>query len=130
MTPGEKIKKRRLELNIQVEELAEAIGKSRATVYRYENGFIDDIPINILKKIADVLQTSPTYLMGISESKGDNLPDPTHTPKTKQARILAGIADIMPENERDFLLGWVEHMYVKYAAEYERMEKKHEGPEP
>ena len=47
MNIGERIKKRRKELEMTADELADMIGKSRATVYRYENGDIEDMPITI-----------------------------------------------------------------------------------
>ena len=40
MTIGERIKKRRTELGLSVDDIAEKLGKGRATVYRYENGDI------------------------------------------------------------------------------------------
>lgn len=36
MTIGERIKRRRLQLGMSVDELADELGKNRATVYRYE----------------------------------------------------------------------------------------------
>ena len=36
MEIGERIKQRRLELNLTVDELAKRLGKNRATIYRYE----------------------------------------------------------------------------------------------
>lgn len=45
MKVGERIKKRRKELGMTVDELAERVGKSRATVYRYENGSIEKLPL-------------------------------------------------------------------------------------
>ena len=46
------------------DDLAEAIGKNRTTVYRYLSGHIENMPSNILKPMADYLQTNPAYLMG------------------------------------------------------------------
>lgn len=64
MCTGERIKERRIASGLSVTELAQLIGKDRATLYRYENGSIDDIPVSTLTRIADVLRTSPTYLIG------------------------------------------------------------------
>ena len=61
---GDRIKQRRIELGIEVDDLAKKIGKSRATIYRYENGDIRDMPTTILEPIAKALQCSPAYLMG------------------------------------------------------------------
>jgi repressor LexA len=64
MAIGERIKNRRVELGLSVEELASLLGKNRATIYRYESDEIENLPITILEPLARVLQTSPTYLMG------------------------------------------------------------------
>lgn len=58
----ERIKKRRKELGLSAEQVAEAIRVSRATVYRYESAEIEKIPIDILIPLAKVLQTTPGYL--------------------------------------------------------------------
>ena len=39
-TVGMRIRKRRKELGISADELAEAIGKDRTTIFRYEKGAI------------------------------------------------------------------------------------------
>lgn len=59
MEIGEIIKIRRLALGITVENVAEKIGKSRATVYRYENGDIENMPLSVIKPLAELLQITP-----------------------------------------------------------------------
>ena len=68
LTIGERIKQRRKELDISVEELAKRLGKNRATVYRYENGEIENLPTPILETIAKALSTTPAYLLGWEEN--------------------------------------------------------------
>lgn len=72
MTIGERIKARRIELGLSVEELGKRLGKNRTTVYRYETGDIENLPIDILEPIAAVLQTSPAYLMGWEKVQKNN----------------------------------------------------------
>lgn len=64
MTIGERISKRRQKLGLTVDEVAERLEKSRATVYRYENGEIEKLPTTVLEPLAKLLQTTPAYLMG------------------------------------------------------------------
>lgn len=64
MNIGERIRQRRIELNLSVEEVAKRLGKNRATVYRYENSDIENLPAPILEPLAKILETSPSYLMG------------------------------------------------------------------
>lgn len=67
MTTGERIKKRRKELGMSVEDLAKKTGKHIATVYRWERGDIDDWPVETLIAISHALDTSPANLMGEPE---------------------------------------------------------------
>jgi transcriptional regulator with XRE-family HTH domain len=60
----ERIKQRRKEIGLSAEKVAEKLGISPATMYRYENNEIKKFPIDILKPLADVLHTTPSYLMG------------------------------------------------------------------
>lgn len=69
MTIGERIKNRRIELGLSVEEVAKKLGKNRATVYRYEKDDIKDLPITLLEPLAKVLETTPADLMGWGTSK-------------------------------------------------------------
>ena len=62
MTTGERIKNRRKELGISADKLAELIGVSRSTMFRYENGYIEKLPINNLVPIARSLNTTVGYL--------------------------------------------------------------------
>ena len=52
---------------MSAETLAERIGKSAATIYRYENGDIRNLDSRILLPIADALGVTPGILMGWEE---------------------------------------------------------------
>lgn len=60
---GRRIRERRKELNISADELATHTGKDRATIYRYENGSIENMSTNLLKPIADALDIPIGYLI-------------------------------------------------------------------
>lgn len=70
MTIGDRIRERRKELGITVDELAEKLGKNRATVYRYESSEIEKLPTTVLEPLAEALHTTPANLMGW-KSEGD-----------------------------------------------------------
>ena len=67
MRIGERIKQRRLELGYTADALAKLLNKNRATIYRYENGDIENMPIDVLEPLAKALNTTPAYLMGCQE---------------------------------------------------------------
>ncbi len=49
MTIGERIKLRREQLGLSVDDIAEKLGKNRATIYRYESDEIENLPLSILE---------------------------------------------------------------------------------
>lgn len=62
MTTGERIKQRREALGLTQVDLANLVGTYRQQIYKYERGIIKDIPRETVKKIAQVLHTTPAYL--------------------------------------------------------------------
>ena len=68
MCTGKRMKERRKELGIKADEVAEALGCSRSTVFRYENGDIEKVPATLINTIAEVLKTTPAYLMGWADN--------------------------------------------------------------
>jgi len=64
MNVGIRIKKRREEIGMSVDEIAKRLGKNRATIYRYESKAIENMPITIIEPLAKILQVSPEYLLG------------------------------------------------------------------
>lgn len=48
MTTGERIRTRRKQLGMSVDDLAAKLGKNRATIYRYESDAIE-MPASLLK---------------------------------------------------------------------------------
>lgn len=73
MSIGEFIRMKRKQAGLSVDQLAEMIGKNRATVYRYENSFIEKLPIDILVPLAAALRVTPGELVnGDDKSSFDN----------------------------------------------------------
>lgn len=117
MTLGEKIKARRIELGLSVDEVAERIDKNRATVYRYENSDIGDIPTGVLETLAKALSTTPAQLMGWDDD-GLTARDKKDVAKAmeqfiaqlgdpKQALMFDG--EPLDDESRDLLLSSLEH---------------------
>nr|DAH46022.1 MAG TPA: Repressor protein CI [Caudoviricetes sp.] len=96
MTTGERMKQRRKEIGFSAEKVAERLGVSPATIYRYEKGDIEKVPVDSLAELAKILQTTPAYLMGWEEQ-------PTPKP-TSPAPIPPGFQP-MPEMDMVPLVG-------------------------
>ncbi len=91
MTIGERIKERRKKLGISVDDLANKIGKNRATIYRYESKEIENLPTTVLEPLAKALATTPAALMGWDESGSPAAPQDASAPLSSDRRKIARI---------------------------------------
>ena len=66
---AENIKRLRKRCRMTLEELASAVGTSKQTIHRYENGVISNIPPEKVVAIAKALSTTPAKLMGWGEEE-------------------------------------------------------------
>ena len=64
----ERIKRLRKQNNLSVDEIIKKLNVSRATYYRYESNEIEKLPLTILEPLAQILNTTPAYLMGWQEN--------------------------------------------------------------
>jgi transcriptional regulator with XRE-family HTH domain len=63
---GEKIKNRRIQLDLSLQQVAEFVGVTRTTVMRWEKGIIENMRRDKIQKLADILLVSPLYILGLS----------------------------------------------------------------
>lgn len=95
----DRIKSRRTELGLTVEELAHKMGyKDKSSISKIENGKAD-IPQSKIAAFADALETTPAYLMGWEEqpspaaSKEPTVPPGFEPmPKMKKVPLIGSIA--------------------------------------
>ena len=94
MTVGRRIREYRKKLGLSVDDVAEKLGKNRATIYRYESDDIENLPAPVLEPLAKILQTTPAELMGWKKDLTGDLPNiPNIFPlKTKKVPLLGTIA--------------------------------------
>lgn len=64
MEMGERIKERRLAMNLTQEELAQKLGLQKSAIAKYENGRVENIKRSVISKMAAILECTPSYLMG------------------------------------------------------------------
>ena len=107
MTVGERIKQRRLDIGMSADELGQYIGKSRATIYRYENGDIENVPTNIIKTMAEALCTSVEKLMGWDEKQSDDAPGSFPYKPTHRIPLLGRVRAGMPLYAEENLEGYI-----------------------
>lgn len=92
MTTGNRMKVRRKEIGVPVDEIAAALGVSVATIYRYENGEIEKVPGSVLEPLANVLHTTPAYLMGWEEQSQNAPTNLIPLPVTYKVPLIGTIA--------------------------------------
>ena len=68
---GKQIRKRRKELKMSVDELAQKVGKDRSTIYRYENGDIGNMPLELLFPMVEALKMTPQELLSFFALKSE-----------------------------------------------------------
>ena len=109
MKINERIKKRRLECGLSVIEVAAALNVSRATVYRYESEEIENMGIDKLVPLAEVLRTTPEYLMGWTDDQAED----------DTLMILNRAAKKMTPEQREKLLNMAKLMFEEDFGEDE-----------
>ena len=125
MTTGERIKECRKRLSMKAEDLAKKVNVSRATIFRWENGEIEKVPITIMEPLAEALQTTPEYLMGWADKDNNNEPPAVSVEiKHPEVRILAKGFDAMPEAERKRALEIARMIFEKYAYLFDEKEQQ------
>lgn len=63
MDIGTIIRNRRLELNLTLEEIGNAVGVSKSTVQKWENGFISNMKRDKISALAKILNINPVTLI-------------------------------------------------------------------
>lgn len=91
MSIGQRIKETRIQQGLSIDDLACRLGKNRTTIYRYENGDIENLPLGILDSLADALNTTPAYIMG------------WETPQIDESAACG----IVPTTEASYLSKWL-----------------------
>lgn len=69
MTKGERIKLLREKANMTQEELAKLLNTTKQTIYKYEQSIVTNIPSDRVERIAEVLNSTPAYIMGWESDK-------------------------------------------------------------
>lgn len=113
MSMAERIKERRVLLGYTQEELANKVGLQKSAIAKYENGRVENIKRSIIKKMADILECTPSYLLGFDTNVEQNgafvaymLMDTTFTEYVKKLHSL-------PEEEKQRVYGYIDSFLKK-----------------
>lgn len=102
LTTGERMRARRKEISRSAEQIAELVGLSPATIYRYENGDIEKVPGGLLEPLSEALLTTPAYLMGWASSPTGNMFGvTTRSSNDHRFEEIVSIWDSLNDSEKD-----------------------------
>lgn len=68
MTKGQRIKLLRDSISMSQVDMADRIGVSKQTLYKYENDIVTNIPSDKIEEIAKLVGVEPSFIMGWEES--------------------------------------------------------------
>lgn len=113
MTIGQRMKEQRKALKMSADELAKRLGKDRSTVYRYEKGDIENLPLDMLEPIAEALEMSPQQLMGWEQSETEEI-------NKKNSDAIADITNRLFSDSKFFSM--INSLHNLNAEQFERAE--------
>lgn len=85
MEVKDRIRERRQELGLTLEQVGNFVGVSKSTVKKWESGLISNMRRDKIAKLSEVLRISPVELMGWEEQVQ---PAPTPAPETHASNLL------------------------------------------
>lgn len=112
MSIGENIRRCRRDLDMTLEEVATRVGVTRATIQKYENGIINNIPSDKIELLAKVLHTTPAYLMGW-EAGDEEKPTVKDDGLSEIERLFLSL----PPARREEVLRFMEYQASQSSAE-------------
>ncbi len=96
MTVGDRIKIAREAAQMTQDQLGQLCGTTKQTIFKYENNVVTNIPLDRLERIADVLDVSPSFLMGWSDSDGKKPAAQTDS-ELLDAELIRRLCELTPE---------------------------------
>ena len=131
-TIGERLRWLRKErANYTQEFVGNYVGVGKATIQKYEKGIITNIPSDKIMLLAEILDTTPDFIMGWTDSPSRNAKEELLNqlkkeitnaeqnvgrlakPKSIEARIVSAGMDDLPPDDREVLLSVVQSMMRK-----------------
>lgn len=117
MTKGERIRIRREEIGLSQTELADLIGVSRQTMYKYETDIVTNIPYDKIENLALALKVSEAYFFGWDEKKMDLSERSAHLvmQRASDPRLTEALEKYfeLPEEAKQNVLDYIQFVYQK-----------------
>lgn len=111
MNFAQRLKELRKENRMTLEEVAESIGLTRATIQRYESGKITNVPLETYDKLAALFDVCRPYLLGWSDDRKKNMSEVSILSDNK---MFVQAYSMMTEEERKVLSDLLIKAYSRY----------------
>ena len=102
----ERLRQRRLDMGLTLEEVGAPLGISRSAVNKYERGVIKNVYTSVVEGFASVLRCSPGYLMGWTDDPLTGVTSATPAALSPQLQALADALDQLNEEGQEKLLDY------------------------
>lgn len=106
MDIGKLINQRRRELNLTLEEVGNAVGVSKSTVKKWEDGYISNMKRDKISQLAKILKLSPVSLI-----TGEFIYDDYIAGKTKKNNVL------LSEHEKELIIAYRQKPSMQEAVD-------------
>lgn len=116
MNKGNRIRSLREALGLSQVAMAEKIGVSKQTLYKYENDIITNIPSDKIEEIAKVTGSTPAFIMGWEESSFNPEAYGLKPVTRKTIPVIGEVACGLPEEAVEIPIDIVEG--EEYDADY------------
>lgn len=109
MTIGDRIKQKRIEMNLSQDELAKKVGyKSRSSIQKIEAA--RNLPITKVEKMALALDCTPGFLMGWEDEQGE---------KTSHEKLVDAYQERLKEYDPKMVLKALDFIDSFYNADHD-----------
>ncbi len=120
METNEKIKMLRLGRGLTLEQVADYVGVSKGTVQKWESGLIQNMKRDKIARLAEVLGTTPDYLIGWSDEGATLMNGIIPMPRMKSIPLSGEIAcgsPILAVQNFEELVDLPEHIHADFALQ-------------
>lgn len=113
MEMSDRIKERRIAVGITQEELGNKLGLQKSAIAKYENGRVENIKRSVIIKMADILECSPIYLMGLEDDSNSNMLIELNHLTDDEKRLLTDFRTLSKQGQ-EYILQTMDMVKEKY----------------
>lgn len=117
---GERLKNRRKELNLTLQQIADMVGVTRQTISKWEHGKTNNIPRNLIELYAIALKVEPIFILGLEENINKKDKQETLIPEDLDTSILS----VQQKADLEAILSMNLGLFMKEGLEITEYDKK------